>query len=263
MTMSSIPCRLLLGLSLIVLVAGGCKEQQEPAPPPRPAMVRKKIEVPPPVVQAAKPADQEGAEPAEPTTTAMVTKPVEAPQPPGAETVKPSDQEAAKPETAERPPDTEAPEQAPEAKPALPEEPDRKLAYVYDPKGKLDPFQSVFVTQPRGRRGTRVEVTTRETRLPLTPLQKIDLSQLKVVGIMMIPSGNKALVEDPSGKGYVITKGTYVGANFGRVRRILKDRIIVEEEVEDFFSGQMRLQTTELRIQKRLELEASEDARGR
>jgi type IV pilus assembly protein PilP len=206
-------------------------------------MVRKKVEVPPPpAVQAVKPADQEGAEPAEPTSTAMVRKTVEAaPQPPGAE----------------------APEVPPEAKPAPPEEPERKLAYVYDPKGKINPFQSVFVTQPRGRRGTKVQIAARERKLPLTPLQKIDLSQLKIVGIMVIPTGNKALVEDPSGKGYVITKGTYVGANFGRVKRILKDRIIVEEEVEDFFSGQMKLQTTELRIQKRLDLEASEGTRGR
>jgi type IV pilus assembly protein PilP len=58
-------------------------------------------------------------------------------------------------------------------------------------------------------------------------------------------------VEDPSGKGYVITVGTYVGSNFGRVTRILKDRIIVEEEVEDFFTGKMKLQPVELRLQKK------------
>ncbi len=70
-------------------------------------------------------------------------------------------------------------------------------------------------------------------------------------GIIIDPTGNKALAEDPSGKGYVITKGTYVGSNFGRVKKILKDRIIVEEEVEDAFTGQMTLQPVELRLQKK------------
>jgi type IV pilus assembly protein PilP len=73
-----------------------------------------------------------------------------------------------------------------------------------------------------------------------------------VVGIIIAPTGNKALVEDPSGKGYVITEGTYVGASFGRVRRIVKDRVIIEEEVEDFFTGQMKLQTVDLILQKKL-----------
>jgi type IV pilus assembly protein PilP len=80
----------------------------------------------------------------------------------------------------------------------------------------------------------------------------VDLSQLKLVGIIVSPTGNKALVEEPSGKGYVITRGTYVGPNFGRVKRILPDRVVVEEEVEDFFSGEMQLQTSELILQKKL-----------
>ncbi|MBW1744117.1 MAG: hypothetical protein JRJ47_11945, partial [Deltaproteobacteria bacterium] len=64
MTMPLITRKLLLGLSLIVLVAGGCKERQEPVPPQKPAVVRKKIEVPqPPAVEPAKPGDQEEAVP--------------------------------------------------------------------------------------------------------------------------------------------------------------------------------------------------------
>jgi type IV pilus assembly protein PilP len=149
------------------------------------------------------------------------------------------------------PPEAEPATPEAEAEPELtPEEVLKKVAYVYDPKGKINPFQSVFVTQPR--KGEKVRISARERKLPLTPLQKIDLSQLKVVGIIIAATGNKALIEDPQGKGYVITKGTYVGANFGRVKRILKDRVIVEEEVEDFFTGQMKMQTVDLILQKKL-----------
>jgi hypothetical protein len=36
------------------------------------------------------------------------------------------------------------------------------------------------------------------------------------------------------------------------VKRIVKDRVIIEEEVEDFFTGQRRLQTVDLILQKKL-----------
>jgi len=192
----------------------------------------------------------------------VVRKKIEALQPSLVQAVQPSDQKEVQPLTAEGSLEAEASEQPPleqaKAKPSLYEEPaireavpepEKKLAYAYDPKGKLDPFQPIFVTQPR--EATKAAKRVRDRKLPRTPLQKIDVSQLKVSGIIIDPTGNKALAEDPSGKGYVITKGTYVGSNFGRVKKILKDRIIVEEEVEDAFTGQMTLQPVELRLQKK------------
>jgi hypothetical protein len=57
----------------------------------------------------------------------------------------------------------------------------------------------------------------------------VDLSQLKLVGIIRASSGNRAMVEEASGRGYVIKKGTFIGINCGRVGQILKDRVIVDE----------------------------------
>ncbi len=217
MTMPSTPCKLLVVLGLMVLVAVGCGEQQEPTPPAesvvvRKKVVRKKIEVPKPPVEVAK--------------------------------VEPAQVEAEPP--------TPEPEAEVDKEPT-PEEIIKKVAYTYDPKGKIDPFRSVFVAQRRGRGGSSIKIDADERRrnIPVTPLQKVAVSQLKVVGIIMAPTGNKALVEDPEGKGYVITKGTYLGSNFGQVTRILSDRIVVEEEVEDFFTGQRKLQTVDLMLQKK------------
>ena len=61
--------------------------------------------------------------------------------------------------------------------------------------------------------------------------------------------GNKALVEESSGKGYIITKGTYIGVNQGTVIEIQKDRIVVEEEVENI-QGEITVKTRELRLPK-------------
>ena len=86
-------------------------------------------------------------------------------------------------------------------------------------------------------------------RIQRTPLEKLDLSQLKLVGVIMSPDGNKALVEDSSGKGYTLSKGTYIGINAGKVVEIQKDRIIIEEEREDAM-GNVIIQRKELKLNK-------------
>jgi type IV pilus assembly protein PilP len=135
---------------------------------------------------------------------------------------------------------------------ALAEGMTKKPEYFYDPRGKHDPFESLFEmeTEHVGAAPTRKKVQKR--RMPLTPLQKVSLSQLKLVAIVLSPTGNKALVEEPSGKGYVISKGTYIGQNYERVKEILKDRVIVEGEVEDFMTGSTKLQKIELKLQKKV-----------
>jgi type IV pilus assembly protein PilP len=111
----------------------------------------------------------------------------------------------------------------------------------YDARGKIDPFEPMFKEKP-------VSVMKKKKRIPQMPLERIDLSQLKLVGIMLSENGNKALMEESSGKGYVVSKGTYVGVNSGKVIQIKKDRIVIEEEFEDVF-GKTKLRRRELILQ--------------
>jgi type IV pilus assembly protein PilP len=92
-----------------------------------------------------------------------------------------------------------------------------------------DPFEPLF----NGKQGRVAAKKKRAKRAPRTPLEALDLSQVKLVGITLSDKGNTALVEDASGKGYVIKEGTYIGVNAGKVIQILKDRFIIEEEIED------------------------------
>jgi type IV pilus assembly protein PilP len=115
----------------------------------------------------------------------------------------------------------------------------------YNPEGKVDPFVSLYKEKP-------VVIPTGqqlplEPRRPLTPLEKVDLSQLKLVAIIRAMSGNIALVEEASGKGYVIKKGTYIGTRSGKVGKILPDRIIVEEESKDY-SGKVSVREIEVKL---------------
>lgn len=115
----------------------------------------------------------------------------------------------------------------------------------YNPEGKLDPFASLYKEKPAAiPTGHQIPL---EPKRPLTPLEKVDLSQLKLVAIIRAQSGNVALVEEASGKGYVIKKGTYIGTRSGKVGKILPDRIIVEEESEDF-SGKVSVREIEVKL---------------
>lgn len=117
----------------------------------------------------------------------------------------------------------------------------------YDPEGRVDPFAPLF--KPTPTRET-VDITPKKKkRRPLTPLEKLDLSQMKLVGVLRMAGGNRALVEESSGKGYVVTKGMYMGRNSGVVKEILKDRVIIEEEIEGF-TGKISIEKRELKMEK-------------
>jgi len=117
-------------------------------------------------------------------------------------------------------------------------EPEKKeeVEYSYNPAGKPDPFKP-FIQLTPVREGSRTG--------PLTPLQKYDISQLKLVAIISTPEGNVALIEDATGKGYFLKKGTWIGKNDGKVTKILKDKVIIEEVYQDIF-GQTK--TNEISI---------------
>ena len=65
--------------------------------------------------------------------------------------------------------------------------------------------------------------------VPKTPLQRYELEQLKLVAIIWGVNSSIAMVEAPDGKGYSIRKGDLIGNRNGKVRRIEKDRVVVEE----------------------------------
>jgi type IV pilus assembly protein PilP len=97
-----------------------------------------------------------------------------------------------------------------------------EIEYTYNPVGKPDPFKPFIQLSKEAPRGVH-----------LTPLQKYDIGQLKLVAIITFPEGNVALVEDALGKGYSLKKGTLIGKNDGKVKKILKDRVIIEEVYQD------------------------------
>jgi type IV pilus assembly protein PilP len=120
-------------------------------------------------------------------------------------------------------------------------------AVFYNPEGKIDPFVPLVRDEPA--KALQTEKSKGEKREPSTPLELVDLSQLKLTAIIRTPSGLKAMVEESTGKGYIVGMGTYMGIHSGKVVNILKDRVVVEEEVEDAL-GNVVDRNSELKFQK-------------
>lgn len=141
---------------------------------------------------------------------------------------------------------------------ALPKEPAANVAdeqgksvatRIYDPKNRLNPFLPLFRPDQDKTDLVPSGKTKRKKRLPQTPLERISLEQLQLRAIIRASSGNRALVEDNSGKGYIIKNGTYIGLNSGIVTQISAESVIVEEEIENLM-GELVLQNTEIKLQK-------------
>ncbi|MFO8241451.1 MAG: pilus assembly protein PilP [Dissulfuribacterales bacterium] len=120
------------------------------------------------------------------------------------------------------------------------------VTYCYSSNGKPDPFQPFLKTAPKvSKRIATKRQPKKEFKRPeicATPLECMDVGQLTLVGIISNDKGNRiAMAEDAAGIGYFLQPGLRIGYRNGRVKKILPNRVIVEEELEDI-RGELTLQ---------------------
>jgi Tfp pilus assembly protein PilP len=106
-----------------------------------------------------------------------------------------------------------------------PRQPESPAATPALKEGGRDPFRPMSL---------RPKVNTR-SRENLSPLERLDLSQLKVVGIVWDIKEPRAMVEDTAGLGYVVKVGTPIGGNDGVVKAIHRNQVVVEETTADIY----------------------------
>ncbi len=104
-------------------------------------------------------------------------------------------------------------------------------------KVNRDPFRPPSI---QARTGTR-------SRDNLSPLERFELGQLKLVGIVWDVKEPKAMIEDNAGLGYTILVGTPIGTSEGRVKGIHRDQVIVEEIHEDV-SGKKKTREVSMKL---------------
>lgn len=100
--------------------------------------------------------------------------------------------------------------------------------YVYDPAGRRDPFHPYRLI--RERKSVANPNPQSDT---LEPLQRYDLEQLTVMGIMWDVRQPRALLKDSDGNLHTIVKSTKLGRSNGYVAAIREGEIVVVELVDD------------------------------
>ena len=160
-----------------------------------------------------------------------------------------------KKEEAPAPPPPPNPAQpAPAAKPAAPVQQQLSSAAKLGSSLTLkkDPFKPFLVPQTAapaapGPAGARPGGSP---AADLLPIQSFEVSKFKVSGIVVGLRENKALVVDPSGKGYVVQVGMQIGNANGRISRITPSTVEVVERSREP-GGRVKSRTIVLTLAKK------------
>lgn len=107
--------------------------------------------------------------------------------------------------------------------------------YQYDPTGRRDPFKPFKLNQ--------------NLKLNLvSPIEKWDLDEFSVVGIMWGGKEPRAMIKDPDGQMYTVNKKSKIGKNNGQVIKIREGEIVVVETTQH--DGEIRHETRTLEMKK-------------
>ena len=104
-----------------------------------------------------------------------------------------------------------------------------------------DPFKSPLIVQQKIKKPA--------ITVPLSPLLKFALSELKLVGIIWGGLGRIAIVETPDGKCYSIKKGDEIGKLCGKVKKVCQDNLVVQNEIIDY-AGKTKTQEITIKLYK-------------
>ena len=119
--------------------------------------------------------------------------------------------------------------------------------FDYKFEARPDPFLPFFNSKKPSDEKTSEEKknTTNEV---LTELRKFEPGQLRLVAVMAFKDKNIAMLEDVTGKGYLVEQGTLIGRH-GIVSSIKPDLLLVTETYETT-TGRKVVNEIPLRMQK-------------
>jgi Tfp pilus assembly protein PilP len=126
--------------------------------------------------------------------------------------------------------------------------------FSFIPAKMLDPFSpvSVITEVPGAGSGEDEGNMPPEPKAPLTPLQKMSLGEIEkgLKAIMWGDMGRRALIEDGSGKGYIVGEGTPLGDHEGVVTQIFNDHLIIQQSFWDRTEKKVVAQNSMVRLKK-------------
>jgi type IV pilus assembly protein PilP len=95
--------------------------------------------------------------------------------------------------------------------------------YSYNAANRIDPFAPIIEKDAKkAKAGDR------------PPLERYNITEMKLTGIVWGGFGYNAMIEGPDGKGYFVRTGTIIGPNRGVIKKITKDAIVIVEKFKTF-----------------------------
>jgi type IV pilus assembly protein PilP len=183
-------------LGTLGLLLSGCGEEASP-PKPTGTVVQKKIQKP---EETTKP--PAGQKPAQEKTSGTQEAPKQTQPPKAPDAVGESSLEEAKAET--------------------------EVVYKYDPGDRPDPFRPFYEEAKAAASTSECE------ELSPGPLTEQEVSQFLLVAVVGQGADRVAMVQDRSGKGYLIKPGLHMGRKCGKVAEISPaEGVVVEEPYVD------------------------------
>ena len=98
--------------------------------------------------------------------------------------------------------------------------------YEYPREGRPDPFTPFIKPKVVTSRVNPDEIV--EEAVPLTGMRRFEPGQLTLVAVLRTGERRLAMVQDVTGRGYVLREGMPIGRR-GEVTRIEEDRVVVTE----------------------------------
>ena len=132
--------------------------------------------------------------------------------------------------------------------------------YAYDPNSLTDPFLPFIAPQdemniPKTAKPLEEDSSTEappEPARPLTPLELMSVAEIEtgLKAIMWGEMGRRAVIQDPTGKGYIVSIGTPIAGSNGVITEIFKDRIVIQQEVWDKKAKKMIVKNVSVKLNK-------------
>ncbi|MDA3903803.1 MAG: pilus assembly protein PilP [Desulfuromusa sp.] len=120
--------------------------------------------------------------------------------------------------------------------------------FAYSPRGRRDPFKPLIQEKQKIAK----VVKGRPDKIK-GPLEKFELSQYRLIALIVVKGVPRAMVKAPDGKSYTVKVGEYIGMNDGIVKNIetkvvaidknglrveeSPDRMVIEEVGIDSYTG--------------------------
>jgi Tfp pilus assembly protein PilP len=105
-----------------------------------------------------------------------------------------------------------------------PEKKDEQAGYIYEQRGRRDPFSSLVVIRKNKKRDDS----------KIGTLEGYDLSEFALGAIANKGRTYFALLIAPDNRSFTVEKGTFIGLNRGKVKEITSDTLVMVEYVKNY-----------------------------